>query len=107
MNAIAYSGTMDYRVLAKVLSGLRKMNAEPEFICNGVTDLKDEYILLAHYSFGNEDALSKPEISRLITAGSQSEFDGVLRAHVCRGPWPIVGEAAKPRPAALESRSRN
>ena len=96
MNVVAYSGVLDFRIIAKLLVGLSKGHAQPNFICNDVDQLRDDYVLLAHHEQQPEESpLTGDDINRLVNAKSGTEFDNILRQHHCFGGWSLTGPATK------------
>ena len=95
MNSLAYSGIMDFRVVANLLEALRRNNARIQFVCNTVDEMKDDYVIMAHYSFGDEKSLTDAEVGKLIDAKNSAEFNSILARHRCYGPWPVGPPAKK------------
>lgn len=90
MNALAYRGVFDYRIIKRLTGALGGLGVQVEYICNQVGELADDYILLGHYGFANDRPLAKDELGRIASSNSQSEFNIILGTHVCHGPWPIA-----------------
>lgn len=81
VNAIFYNQPIAYRKIVDILVSLRAMNVRVKYVCSNVIEVPNGSVWLAYFNEADYRArpLPEAEMSRVIKARDQVEFESLLR----------------------------